>query len=98
VEAGTISLIGATTENPSFEVIGALLSRARVFVLEPLDQEDLVVILRRPSRTRSVGLGERDLEVDDDALALIAREADGDARRALNALETAATLAGDGGA
>ncbi len=97
VEAGTISLIGATTENPSFEVIGALLSRARVFVLEPLGDDDLQRILRRALADEERGLGGRDLDVDDDAIALIAREADGDARRALNALETAATLAGDGG-
>ena len=97
VEAGTISLIGATTENPSFEVIGALLSRARVFVLEPLTEEDLSVILRRALADADRGLGDRALEVDEDAIALLAREADGDARRALNALETAATLAGDEG-
>ncbi len=98
VEAGTISLIGATTENPSFEVIGALLSRARVFVLEPLSEDDLGVILRRALSDPDRGLGALDLTVEDDALALIAREADGDARRALNALETAATIAGPGGA
>ena len=97
VEAGTISLIGATTENPSFEVIGALLSRARVFVLEPLTEEDLMVILERALDDEERGLGGMGLRVDEDALARIAREADGDARRALNALETAATLAGPGG-
>ncbi|HEX6938372.1 MAG TPA: replication-associated recombination protein A [Longimicrobiales bacterium] len=97
VEAGTISLIGATTENPSFEVNGALLSRSRVFVLEPLGEEHLVVILRRALADAERGLGGRGLAVDDDAIALIAREADGDARRALNALETAATLAGGTG-
>lgn len=96
VEAGTISLIGATTENPSFEVNGALLSRARVFVLEPLKEEHLQTILRRALADAERGLGGRGLQVDDDALALIAREADGDARRALNALETAATLAVEG--
>jgi putative ATPase len=97
VEAGTITLIGATTENPSFEVIGALLSRARVFVLEPLGDEDLAVILRRALADADRGLGGRALEVEDEAIEVIAREADGDARRALNALETAATLAGEGG-
>jgi putative ATPase len=97
VEAGTISLIGATTENPSFEVIGALLSRARVFVLEPLDQPDLETILRRALADEERGLGGMALRVDDEAIERIAREADGDARRALNALETAATLAGPGG-
>ncbi len=97
VEAGTISLIGATTENPSFEVIGALLSRARVFVLEPLGEEELVTILRRALEDAERGLGGLSLTVENEGLALIAREADGDARRALNALETAATLAGTGG-
>lgn len=97
VEAGTISLIGATTENPSFEVIGALLSRARVFVLEPLTAPDLETILRRALADPDRGLGDRALRVDDTAIALIAVEADGDARRALNALEAAAALAGDGG-
>ena len=96
VEAGTISLIGATTENPSFEVNGALLSRARVFVLEPLGEEHLETILRRALADSERGLGGRGLEVDDEAIALIARQDDGDARRALNALETAATLAGEG--
>jgi putative ATPase len=97
VEAGTISLIGATTENPSFEVIGALLSRARVFVLEPLTDADLETILRRALADDERGLGARALDVEAEALALLARESDGDARRALNALEAAATLAGDGG-
>jgi putative ATPase len=97
VEAGTISLIGATTENPSFEVIGALLSRARVFVLEPLTAEDLETILRRALADSEHGLGSLKLGVEAEALAVIAREADGDARRALNALEAAAALAGAGG-
>ncbi|MCI0435687.1 MAG: replication-associated recombination protein A [Gemmatimonadetes bacterium] len=97
VEAGTISLIGATTENPSFEVIGALLSRMRVFVLQPLDAADIALLLRRAVADGERGLGARSLEVTDDALALIANEADGDARRALNALESAAALAGHGG-
>jgi putative ATPase len=96
VEAGTISLIGATTENPSFEVIGALLSRAQVFVLEPLTEDDLATILRRALADADRGLADRDLTVDEEAIALMAREADGDARRALNALETAATLAEGG--
>ncbi|HUG42153.1 MAG TPA: replication-associated recombination protein A [Longimicrobiales bacterium] len=97
VEAGTISLIGATTENPSFEVIGALLSRSRVFVLEGLDADDLEAVLRRALADPERGLGGRGLEADDEALTLLAREADGDARRALNALETAAALAGSDG-
>ena len=97
VEAGTVTLIGATTENPSFEVIGALLSRARVFVLEPLSEEHLETILRRALVDEERGLSGRTLEVTDEALTLMARLADGDARRALNALETAATLAGEDG-
>jgi putative ATPase len=97
VEAGTISLIGATTENPSFEVIGALLSRARVFVLEPLKDEDVEVVLRRALDDPERGLGDLALQVDADALKLMASESDGDARRALNALEAAAALAGPGG-
>jgi len=97
VEAGTISLIGATTENPSFEVIGALLSRSRVFVLQPLAAESLQVILRRAVVDDAHGLGNLHLDIADDALATIAVEADGDARRALNALEAAATLVGENG-
>jgi putative ATPase len=98
VEAGTIALIGATTENPSFEVIGALLSRSRVFVLQPLSPDVLKTLLRRALADTEHGLGAMRLDLDDDALHFIAAEADGDARRALNTLETAATLVGDGGA
>ncbi|MGH7471629.1 MAG: replication-associated recombination protein A [Longimicrobiales bacterium] len=94
VEAGTISLIGATTENPSFEVIGALLSRSRVFVLQPLAASELQDILLRALRDAEYGLNALQLHADPDALELIAAEADGDARRALNALESSATLAG----
>jgi putative ATPase len=94
VEAGTIDLIGATTENPSFEVIGALLSRSRVFVLKPLSVDALQVIIRSAISDSERGLGDMQLDVDDDAIAFIATEADGDARRALNTLETAATLIG----
>jgi putative ATPase len=97
VEAGTIALIGATTENPSFEVIGALLSRSRVFVLKPLSVDGLELILRRALADRDRGLGALGLSIDDDAVQLIAAEADGDARRALNTIEAAATLAGAGG-
>jgi putative ATPase len=95
VEAGTIDLIGATTENPSFEVIGALLSRSRVFVLRPLSPDALRAIVRRAVADQEHGLGALNLSVDDDALDVMSIEADGDARRALNTLETAATLAGD---
>ena len=97
VESGLITLIGATTENPSFEVIGPLLSRARVFVLEPLSPAHLETILRRALADPQRGLGGRGLTIDDDALALLAVQADGDARRALNALEAAAALAGPAG-
>ncbi|HEX6133177.1 MAG TPA: replication-associated recombination protein A [Longimicrobiales bacterium] len=97
VEAGTIDLIGATTENPSFEVIGALLSRSRVFVLQPLTPEALRAILNRALTDAERGLGALELGVDEDALGLMSVEADGDARRALNTLEAAATLAGAGG-
>ncbi|HTK30373.1 MAG TPA: replication-associated recombination protein A [Candidatus Saccharimonadaceae bacterium] len=89
VEAGDIVLIGATTENPSFEVNAALLSRARVVVLKELGPDDLLVLLRRALADRERGLP-RAVEIDDDALRLLAEGADGDARRALNALEVAA--------
>ncbi len=94
VERGAVTLIGATTENPSFEVVGPLLSRTRVFVLEPLAPEDVAEICARALRDRERGLGDSGLSIDEDALARLGIEADGDARRALNALETAADLAG----
>src|SRR5688500_5503675 len=95
VEAGTVTLIGAMTENPSFEVNNALLSRSRVFVLNPLTGDALLEILRRALTDVARGLGRAESSAEPNALRLIAREADGDARRALNALETAATLVGD---
>jgi putative ATPase len=82
-EDGTITLIGATTENPSFEVIGALLSRTRVFVLQPLTPDHIERLLRRALSDADRGLGNQQLQVDADALSLMAAEADGDARRAL---------------
>ncbi len=94
VEAGDIALVGATTENPSFEVNAALLSRSKVFVLRPLTPAETIDILRRALHDRERGLGEAELAVDDDALDAIARHANGDARVALNLLELAATLAG----
>jgi putative ATPase len=97
VEKGTITLIGATTENPSFEIIGSLLSRSRVFVLEQLSVEDVATLVRRAITDEDRGLGKMSLRVDDDAVALIATEADGDARRALTALEASATHVGTGG-
>jgi putative ATPase len=100
VENGIITLIGATTENPSFELTGALLSRCRVFVLQPLVPEQLVTLVRRALTDSDRGLGRLGLEIDEDALALLTREADGDARRALQALEAAAEFLigkGEGG-
>ena len=94
VEAGDIALVGATTENPSFEVNAALLSRSKVFVLRPLTPAETIDILRRALHDRERGLGDAELVVDDDALDAIARHANGDARVALNLLELAATLAG----
>jgi putative ATPase len=93
-EDGTVTLIGATTENPSFEVNGALLSRTRVFVLEPIAAEDLRVLLRRALTDPERGLANLELSVDEEALASIAGEADGDARRAFNVLEAAAGQVG----
>jgi putative ATPase len=93
VEAGDIVLIGATTENPSFEVNAALLSRSKVFVLQPLTQEAIASILRRALADRERGLGGMAIDVSDDAIAAIARFANGDARSALNLLEFAATAA-----
>src|SRR5947209_4988444 len=90
VENGIVTLIGATTENPSFELTGALLSRCRVFVLEPLTEDHIKTVVRRALEDKDRGLGALGLTIDDDALALLAREADGDARRALQALEAAA--------
>ena len=90
VENGTITLIGATTENPSFELTGALLSRCRVFVLEPLTLDDIKTVVLRALQDRDRGLGSLGVTIEDDALALLAREADGDARRALQAVEAAA--------
>jgi putative ATPase len=104
VERGDIVLIGATTENPSFEVVGPLLSRARTLVLQPLSEDELVAILARARDDTERGLArarddsERGLPgqvaIDADGLRWIARASDGDARRALNLLEAAAALAG----
>ena len=97
VEAGTITLIGATTENPSFEINGALLSRVRVFVLQPLSTDDIRGLLARALSDTERGLGDIGLEIDDDAMELLSTEADGDARRALTVLEAAAEHVGRGG-
>jgi putative ATPase len=96
-EDGTITLIGATTENPSFEVIGALLSRTRVFVLQPLSPEAIELLLRRALADPVRGLGGLRLTLEPAALTLMAVEADGDARRALTVLEAAALHVGEGG-
>jgi putative ATPase len=96
VESGIVTLIGATTENPSFELNGALLSRARVVVLEPLSADDIVVVLRRALNDANRGLGSWSLTATDEALRWLAVASDGDARRALNVLEAAAEHAGRG--
>ena len=95
VEAGDIVLIGATTENPSFEVNSALLSRSKVYVLQPLETEGILTILRRTLADRERGLGGMELNVEDEALAAIARYANGDARVALNMLEMASGAASE---
>jgi putative ATPase len=93
VERGAIRLIGATTENPSFEIISALLSRCRVYVLEPLTEKQITALLRRALEDKERGLGSLDLTADDDALELIASYSSGDCRNAYNTLEVAAQLA-----
>lgn len=93
LEDGTLVFIGATTENPSFEVVGALLSRARVYVLRPLQVADLRRLLERAIADMERGLGAEHLDVEPDALDMLCVAADGDARRSLNLLEIAATLA-----
>jgi len=97
VEAGTVILIGATTENPSFEVVRPLLSRAPVYVLEGLTPEDVRAILDEALSDVERGLGDLGLRVDEEALDFVAEAADGDARRALGVLEAAAGLVGPGG-
>ena len=93
VEKGNIRLIGATTENPSFEINSALLSRCRVYVLRPLTEEQIVLLLRRAIADQARGLGEMNLTASDDVLRLIASYTSGDARSAYNVLEVAAGLA-----
>lgn len=94
VESGLLVLIGATTENPSFELTGALLSRLRVFVLEPLSASAVASLVDRALADAERGLGGRGIAIDDDARALLAEHADGDARRALTVLEAAVVLLG----
>jgi putative ATPase len=93
VEKGNIRLIGATTENPSFEINGALLSRTRVYVLQPLTEDQIVQLLRRALNDEDRGLGAMHLQASDDVLKKIANYTSGDARSAYNVLEVAAGLA-----
>jgi len=97
VEDGTIFFIGATTENPSFELNNALLSRVKTYVLKSLEESDIARLLRRAVTDREAGLGERNIQIDDEQINQIAAIADGDARRALNMLEIAADLVADDG-
>jgi len=97
VEDGTFVFIGATTENPSFELNSALLSRARVYILKSLDNDVLEGLLLRALKDQKVGLGALNLAVDSEALSIIAHASDGDARRALNILEITADLVSDDG-
>ncbi len=92
VEKGSIRLIGATTENPSFEINSALLSRCRVYVLKPLTEDEIVILLRRALGDTERGLGAMRLEASDENLAKIAAYSSGDARSAYNVLEVAAAL------
>jgi putative ATPase len=96
VEDGTVTLVGATTENPSFEINGAVLSRCRVIVLKALSPEAIELVLRRALADVERGLGARRLTLADEAARWIAEQADGDARRALVVLEAAAAPAQDG--
>jgi putative ATPase len=97
VEAGTVTLIGATTENPAFEVVGALLSRVRVYVLRSLAEAELEAVLSRALADAERGLGSERLTVEPAARHVLVAAADGDARRLLNLLEIVAQLAGSGG-
>jgi len=96
VEDGTFVFVGATTENPSFELNNALLSRARVYTLKSLCTEDLVKILQKALSSEEQGIADRHLDIGEEELLLIAQAADGDARRALSLLEIAADLAEEG--
>jgi len=97
VEKGSIRFIGATTENPSFEIISALLSRCRVYVLNPLTEEQIITLLKRALADQERGLGEMNLRASDDVLARIAAYSSGDARSAYNVLEVAAGTVGPNG-
>ncbi|MFH0946432.1 MAG: replication-associated recombination protein A [Planctomycetota bacterium] len=97
VERGIVTLIGATTENPFFSVNSALVSRSQIFQFEPLSEPEITLVLRRALCDSERGLGRLEIEVEDEAIALWARLSDGDARRALTALEVAAFSGGAGG-
>src|SRR5580704_4998309 len=95
VEEGIVTLIGATTQNPFFSLVSPLVSRSRVFELKPLERDEVLTLLRRALADRERGLGGRNVNVSDEALEFLAEVSDGDARRALSALEVAAlSLAG----
>lgn len=96
VEKGDIILFGSTTENPSFEVIGPLLSRMKVLVLKPLTEKDITRIVKESLNDKEKGLGELQLELDEQALKMIVDYSNGDARRALNTLEISSNLAQEG--
>ncbi len=96
VEEGVVILVGATTENPFFTINSPLVSRSRVFQFEPLSDEDLKTLLRRAAADPERGLGGRPIRLDDDALEFLAASSDGDARRALSALEVGVLSSGDG--
>ncbi|MDG0969938.1 MAG: replication-associated recombination protein A [Porticoccaceae bacterium] len=97
VEDGTVIFVGATTENPSFEVNNALLSRCRVYVLTPLTERDITQVIDQALADKPNGLGNRNIEIGNDTKMLLASAADGDARRALNLLEIASDLVTENG-
>lgn len=97
VENGLVTLIGATTENPSFEVRGALLSRCRVFVLERLDETHIALIIKKALEDKDRGLGRLDIKIGEKETSLLAKMANGDARTALNILEYASTIVNPSG-
>ena len=96
VEDGTVVFIGATTENPSFELNNALLSRCRVYVLKSLTESDILTVVQQALVNKEQGLGDQKLQFEEKALSTLAIAADGDARRALNLLEIASDLASQG--
>jgi len=97
VEKGNIRLIGATTENPSFEIIGALLSRCRVYILNPLTADQIVLLLRRALQDSERGVGKMNVQASEEILRQIAAYSSGDARAAYNVLEVAVATAGENG-